>query len=48
MRGQMADDSIIKKIYEEGCDACGSSSSGGAFGFGEINEKNTLVLRYLY
>lgn len=48
MRGQMADDSIIKNFYEEDCDACGSSSSGGAFGFGEINEKNTLVLRYLY
>lgn len=46
--GQLAKNTFINDFYEDDCDACGSSSSGGAFGFGEINEKNAVVLRYLF
>jgi hypothetical protein len=34
--------------FIEDCDACGCSTTGGAFGFGDLSQKNSLTLRYLY
>lgn len=31
----------------EECDACGCSATGGAFGFGDLSQKNALTIRHL-
>ncbi len=34
-------------LVPEDCDACGCSATGGSFGFGDLQQKNKITLRYL-
>lgn len=41
-------DVIFSSFEEEECDSCGCSTTGGGFGYGDLSERNTIILRYLY